>query len=203
MKSVQGGREMKSFGIGALLAAGMLLISSTAHAAVVYNWVSTSGTVHGSLTLSDDAYANGGLSFDVDSTAGPEFIEFNRGTADDLADLLDIHISGSFGPYFNLTVDDLYRLDFNVSILDGGFLSGGMHGGNQGASFNLSGDGTSWDGEFRNDNGSCHNEPWCSTTGYWQLISGPTPAPVPEPFTAGLLLAGMAALTVLRRRSSH
>jgi len=185
-----------------LFAALMICATSQAHAAVIYNWVNTSASTSGlnasgQLTVSDSAYAAGGLSINWEGI-GEAYHELFPPPTDPIG--LSFKVGGGGGGYDWVSARNLGHTVLDLTFLSSGLVTGSIVGNDTGSDFSMSGTGNNWDvHRYATDADSpCHaTENDCGGgTGYWMLASAPQA--VPEPFSASLLVLGFVALGVNR-----
>jgi len=174
--------------------------ATPAAAGATYNWVplTADGTVNGNPvglfslgTISFEAPLAGNHFSFFGLCSGPAFLcapGFSTGNFGSFA----IHPSVIGGMY------PIVLLNIDVTFNGDGTLSGTTNYNDTGADFYLSGASTAWSGHFNSDLINCSNPNPCQATGYWQTTS---PIPAPEPSTLALLIAGLGAVGVMRRRT--
>jgi hypothetical protein len=201
---------MRSILIAILFLSG----ATNAQAAVIYNWVSSPGTdARGTLVLSDDAFLAGRVGGTLSSGAGdPRAFYSGVFTSNPPIASLDFGISvenGGTGMWWSppyATFPTYVTLTFDLQVVGDGLEGYLSYRGGHIAS--MSGTAEAW-GNFAVDNdfqGSVcvpgvDPNPCAALGGYWQVVSSTRPpANVPEPFSASLLLIGLAGAAAVRHR---
>jgi len=167
----------------AIVFAAAFFLSVPAHAAVSYEWVGLGDTpcCHGTLEISDAAFASGDASFSNATFIYPAALYV-------AGDIIHFQFDAAqFGPSF---ISGQYAIDVT---LDGSGLAGSIEAFGLESSIRMQGTNDLWTISFYRTDipGRCHfpEEDCAGQTGRWALAS--IPQDVDEPPTAFILMVGL------------
>jgi hypothetical protein len=177
-----------------------LVAVAPAHASVFYSWtpVLNVGNAYGLLEITDAAYASGQVHWLINN-AHPD-----PGTPTPVGPVISFDFA-DFGNTLGSTGIFIGTFSFDFQIV-GNELVGSIDANNTGNEVHMTSttlDPTVW--EIYNANtdgpGNCQFGVCTGDTGRWVLSSVPTN--VPEPVSGALLLSGLAAVSIIRRRRNR